>query len=156
MLLQGLAATRALGRRLADVLAPGSVVLLEGDLGAGKSELARAVIRARAGADIPVPSPTFTLLQSYDLPGLEIGHCDLYRLQDEDDVRELGLEECWRHGALIVEWPDRAPSLWPIDRLRILLDQPSPEHPDVRWATLLGTGRWAGLLHHLAADDVNG
>ena len=80
LLLPDLDATRALGRRLAAALAPGSVVLLEGDLGAGKSELARAVIRSLAGAEIAVPSPTFTLVQTYELPTLEVSHSDLYRL----------------------------------------------------------------------------
>lgn len=141
---------------MAGALAPGSVLLLEGDLGAGKSELARAVIRARAGADIPVPSPTFTLLQSYALPGIDIAHCDLYRLRGEDEVVELGLEECWRHGALIVEWPDRAGDLWPRERLRIVLDQPSPDAPDLRRARLQGTGRWSTFVERLAAGGHNG
>ena len=90
-----------------------SVVLLEGDLGAGKSELARAVIRSLAGAEIAVPSPTFTLVQTYELPGLEVSHADLYRLADDGEVAELGLDECWQRGALLVEWPERAPWLWP-------------------------------------------
>ena len=86
-------------------------MLLEGDLGAGKSELARAVIRSLAGAEIAVPSPTFTLVQTYELPALEVSHADLYRLGDAGEVGELGLEECWQRGALLVEWPERAPWL---------------------------------------------
>src|SRR4051794_5597678 len=84
-----LAATRALAARLAALLRPGDVVALQGDLGAGKSELARAVIRALAGAEIEVPSPTFTLVQGYDLPGLRVTHADLYRLADPEDLAEL-------------------------------------------------------------------
>ena len=94
-------------------------MLLEGDLGAGKSELARAVIRSLAGAEIQVPSPTFTLVQSYELPTLEVSHSDLYRLADASEVGELGLDECWQRGALLVEWPERAPWLWPAERLLI-------------------------------------
>jgi tRNA threonylcarbamoyl adenosine modification protein YjeE len=155
LLLPNPAATRAFGRRLAACLAPGSVVLLEGDLGAGKSELARAVIRARAGAEIPVPSPTFTLVQSYALPGLDVTHSDLYRLADESEVVELGLDEAWCHGALLVEWPDRAPGLWPEERLAVRLELPPGSPGDARQVWLRGTGRWASLLDTLAEDECS-
>jgi tRNA threonylcarbamoyladenosine biosynthesis protein TsaE len=155
LLLPDLAATRALGRRLGAALAPGSVVLLEGDLGAGKSELARAVIRSLAGTEIAVPSPTFTLVQTYDLPGLEVSHADLYRLHDDGEVAELGLDECWQRGALLVEWPGQAPWLWPDERLLIALE-PEPESLDARRAGLDGTGRWAALLPGLAAARDQG
>ena len=125
-------------------------MLLEGELGAGKTELARAVIRARAGADIAVPSPTFTLLQHYGLPGLELAHADLYRLVDPDEAYELGLEECWQQGALLVEWPDRAPDLWPAERLTIRLALMPASLPEGRSAQLSGTARWAPLLAALA------
>jgi tRNA threonylcarbamoyl adenosine modification protein YjeE len=151
--LPDLDATRALARRLAAVLEPGSVVLLEGDLGAGKSELARAVIRALAGADIPVPSPTFTLVQTYELPALEISHSDLYRLADASEVVELGLDECWRRGALLVEWPDRAPWLWPEERLTVDLEAVPAAGPGVRRAHLSGTGRWSDLVPRLAGEE---
>lgn len=153
LLLPDLAATRALGARVATCLASGSVVLLVGDLGAGKSELARAVIRGLAGADIAVPSPTFTLLQSYDLPGLEVTHSDLYRIGDASEIDELGLEECWQRGALLVEWPDRAPWLWPAERLTVTLALPPGDAGGAREATLSGTGRWAALLPSLAAGS---
>ncbi|MGD9510611.1 MAG: tRNA (adenosine(37)-N6)-threonylcarbamoyltransferase complex ATPase subunit type 1 TsaE, partial [Geminicoccaceae bacterium] len=96
LILPDLAATRALAARLARSLGPGDLVLLEGDLGTGKTELARAVIRALAGAPITVPSPTFTILQTYELPGLELGHADLYRIAEPGELIELGLEECLR------------------------------------------------------------
>ena len=149
LFLPDLAATRTLAGRVAARLAPGSVVLLEGDLGAGKSEFARALIHSRAGAPITVPSPTFTLLQSYALPALEVAHADLYRLGDESEAQELGLEECWRHGALLVEWPARAPSLWPEERLEVTLAQVRAD-AGARQAVLIGTGRWAGELTGLA------
>ncbi len=156
LLLPDLEATRALGRRLAAALAPGAVVLLEGDLGAGKSELARAVIRSLAGAEIAVPSPTFTLVQTYELPALEISHSDLYRLHDDGEVGELGLEECWQRGALLVEWPGRAPWLWPAERLAIGLELVVERGPDARRAQLDGTGRWAALVPNLAAATEPG
>lgn len=156
LLLPDLDATRALGRRLAAALAPGSVVLLEGDLGAGKSELARAVIRSLAGAEIAVPSPTFTLVQTYELPTLEVSHSDLYRLHDDSEVGDLGLDECWQRGALLVEWPGRAPWLWPAERLLIGLELVPARDPDARFAQLDGTGRWAALVPGLAAATEPG
>jgi tRNA threonylcarbamoyladenosine biosynthesis protein TsaE len=88
------AATAALAARLAALLRPGDIVLLAGDLGAGKSFLARALIRAAAGEpELEVPSPTFTLVQSYDLPAGELWHFDLYRLAAPDEVLELGWDE---------------------------------------------------------------
>ncbi len=125
-------------------------MLLEGDLGAGKSELARAVIRARAGAEIEVPSPTFTLLQVYDLPGLAVGHADLYRLAGPGEVHELGLEDCWAGGALLVEWPGRAPGAWPAERLQVELEAVPAGGTGARRAHLRGTERWAGVLTSLA------
>lgn len=154
--LPDLEATRALGRRLAGCLEPGDVVLLEGDLGAGKSELARAVIRALAGAEITVPSPTFTLVQTYELPGLEVTHSDLYRLEQEEEALELGLEDCWQRGALLVEWPDRAPGLWPAERLSVRLEPVRETGPEVRRAQLCGTGRWATALARLAGAEPSG
>lgn len=135
-----LAGLRALAARLASVLRPGDVVTLAGDLGAGKSELARALIRARAGAQIEVPSPTFTLLQRYELPDLVLVHADLYRLGDPAELAELGLDEAGAGAALLVEWPERAAS-WPDDRLEIQL-APGPR-ADQRRVTLVGHGRWA-------------
>lgn len=115
------AATDAFGARLAASLRAGDVVALRGGLGAGKTALARAVIRARAGAPIEVPSPTFTLLQHYPLHGLEVWHADLYRLADPDEASELGLDEAWEAGAVLIEWPDRLGPDLPADRLDLTL-----------------------------------
>lgn len=106
--LPDLAATRAVGAALGRALRAGDVVALTGDLGAGKSELARAAIRARLDdPDLDVPSPTFTLVQTYDAPDLEIWHVDLYRLDRPEDALELGLEEAFADAALLIEWPER-------------------------------------------------
>ena len=155
LILPDLPATRALAARLARCLRAGDLVLLEGDLGAGKTEFARAVIRVLAGAPMAVPSPTFTLLQTYDLPGLEVGHADLYRIADPGELIELGLEECLTRGALLVEWPDRAALRWPSERLSVALGA-RPDDPEAREVTLTGTGRWAGLVATLAGTSAAG
>jgi tRNA threonylcarbamoyl adenosine modification protein YjeE len=107
------AATDRLGAALARVLGPGVALLLEGEIGAGKTHLARALIRAAmAAAGEPpedVPSPSFTLVQTYRAGGAEIWHADLYRLGDPGEVQELGLDEAFGRALCIVEWADRLP-----------------------------------------------
>ena len=144
--LKDLSATHALAARLAALLRPGDAVLLEGPLGAGKSELARAVLRAAAGdPGLEVPSPTFTLVQSYDLPAGAAHHFDLYRLDGTSGLHELGCEEALE-GIVLVEWPDRLGALAPADALRIALEPGSEE--DARTARLSG---WDDRLKDLAA-----
>jgi tRNA threonylcarbamoyladenosine biosynthesis protein TsaE len=107
-------ATEALGATLAARLKPGDVVGLKGDLGAGKTTLARAIIRAAAAdPDLIVPSPTFTLVEVYDTPGGAYWHFDLYRLDDPQQVYELGWEEARAEGIVLLEWPDRLGPLLP-------------------------------------------
>ncbi|MBL9051291.1 MAG: tRNA (adenosine(37)-N6)-threonylcarbamoyltransferase complex ATPase subunit type 1 TsaE [Tabrizicola sp.] len=120
------AATVALGQRLAAVARPGDVILLEGQIGAGKSALARAFIRARLGRQEEVPSPTFTLVQVYETDAGEIWHADLYRLSHPDEVWELGLDEAFGTAICLVEWPDRLGTHLPQGALRIRL-QPGGE-----------------------------
>lgn len=106
------AATIDFGRRLLEQLpndVAGWIVLLSGELGAGKSTFARALIRA-AGHTGPVPSPTYTLVEPYTLPGVTIYHIDLYRISSEEELRYLGWNEL-DDGFRLVEWPDRAPGL---------------------------------------------
>lgn len=105
------AATAALGAELAAGLGPGDIVVLEGDLGAGKTALARAVIRSLAGDPrLDVPSPTFALVQPYDTPAGPLLHADLYRLGDPREVDELGLLDN-PAAIVLVEWAERAPEL---------------------------------------------
>lgn len=107
-------ATVRLASDLAIALKPGDTLALHGDLGAGKSTLARAFLRARADdPDLEVPSPTFTLIQTYDLPQGPVAHADLYRLGDVSELLELGLDDLSAEGILLVEWPDRAEGTLP-------------------------------------------
>lgn len=115
------AATAALGESLAGQLQAGDTVLLEGQIGAGKSHLARALIRARLGRLEDVPSPTFTLVQTYDTEEGEIWHVDLYRLSHPDEVLELGLEQAFGSAICLIEWPDRLGPHLPADALHLQL-----------------------------------
>jgi len=110
--------------RLAELLAlklrAGDVVALSGDLGAGKTTFARAIIRALLGdPQAEVPSPTFSLAQAYDAPRLSVTHVDCYRLAQAEDAAELGLDEAAARGALVLEWPERIEGLLPEDRIDI-------------------------------------
>ena len=137
--LERLAGLIALKLRAGDTLA------LSGDLGAGKTTFARAFIRAcldDAGAE--VPSPTFSLVQTYAAPRFEIAHLDLYRIGHEDEVLELDLEGARTRGVLIVEWAERAPSLLCKDCLRIQLDE--TESTESRAVTVTGSESWAHRL----------
>lgn len=139
------AATTALGHRLAGLLRPSDVVLLYGDLGAGKSTLARGLIQALAGAEIDVPSPTFTLVQFYETPPA-VAHFDLYRLDDPHEAQEVGLDEALDAGAVLIEWPERLGDdldywLGP-DRLAIHLEVSG----EGRRATLAASGQWVERL----------
>lgn len=117
-------ATSDLARHLAEHLQAGDVLLLQGDLGAGKTHLARALIQKRLsdyGLVEDVPSPSYTLVQVYEVGGLEIWHCDLYRLSDPQELWELGLEEAFGNALCLVEWPDRLGLDQPADALHLEL-----------------------------------
>jgi tRNA threonylcarbamoyladenosine biosynthesis protein TsaE len=146
-------ATAALAGRVAALALPGDVIALSGELGAGKTSFARAFIRARGGEEI-VPSPTFTLVQTYDLPDGAVWHFDLYRLRAAEEAWELGIEDAFRDGISLIEWPERLGPLLPARRLGIALDFGAAS--DTRRATLtLGDGNglgWAKRLAGIAAE----
>ena len=109
--------TIAFATMLAPLLVPGDTLLLEGPIGAGKSAFARALIRARLDRMEDVPSPTFTLVQTYEHADGDIWHCDLYRLTHPDEALELGLDEAFATAICLIEWPDRLGSNAPDDAL---------------------------------------
>lgn len=136
-------ATRALAARLAAVARAGDVFALWGGLGAGKSAFARAFIRARGLAEAEVPSPTFTLVQTYGpAPPFagEIFHFDLFRLDAAEDALELGFEEALISGISLIEWPDRLGPYLPAERLDLLFAD--AEAPTARRLTITAHGNW--------------
>lgn len=110
--------TLAFGARLAAQLRAGDIVSLSGGLGAGKTTLARGLIQSRH-PDIDVPSPTYTLVQTYDWGNQELWHCDLYRLEQPDDAYELGLIDAMGEAVLLIEWADKLGDLLPTDHIQI-------------------------------------
>jgi tRNA threonylcarbamoyl adenosine modification protein YjeE len=139
--LPDLDATARLGGRIAGGLKRGDAVALWGDLGAGKTTLARAILRA-LGVTEDVPSPTFTLVQSYDtFP--PVAHYDLYRLKSPREMRELGFDDALADGAVLVEWPERAPEALPPEALHVRLRL----EDGARTARLTGPARWESLMH---------
>jgi tRNA threonylcarbamoyl adenosine modification protein YjeE len=129
-------------RRIATCLSIGDTVALEGDLGAGKTTLARAILHALGVTD-DVPSPSFTLVQKYDTPRLSIAHCDFYRIEDPAEVDELGFDDALNEGAVLIEWPERVPGRIPSDALRIRIEIVGESERTVQFS---GPARWARLL----------
>ncbi|MEJ1157244.1 tRNA (adenosine(37)-N6)-threonylcarbamoyltransferase complex ATPase subunit type 1 TsaE [Prosthecomicrobium sp. N25] len=144
-------ATRRLAEDIALALRAGDVVALAGDLGAGKTTLARAILRTLADdPDLEVPSPTFTLVQDYPLRRFAVFHFDLYRIGSPEDLVEIGFDEACRSGAVLVEWPDKAGDLLPADALRVDLSEGAG--PDGRRARLSApAGRFSERLARSAA-----
>lgn len=149
------AATERLAEQVAALARPGDVIALHGDLGVGKTRFARAFI-GRLTGEAEVPSPTFTLVQTYEAPVAAIWHFDLYRLTAPEEAIELGLEEAFSTGISLIEWPDRLGPSLPEDRLDLTLDFASAEQPEVRTVSLTGRDGWAprivalgqSLTHH--------
>ena len=138
------AATTRLGAKVARLLRPGDAVCLTGPLGAGKSTLARGLIRAMTRPDEDVPSPTFTLVQFYDTPGFSLAHFDLYRLARPEEVDEIGLDEALDQGAVVIEWPERLEGRLPADRLDIEIAMAGEGAEEHRVARLNPHGAWEG------------
>ena len=136
-------ALESLGAAIARRLRRGEALCLWGPLGAGKTTLARGLIRALTRTDEEVPSPTFTLVQLYAGPDFPIAHFDLYRLTRADEAHELGLDEALDDGVAIIEWPERLEGRLPPDRLDIELALPE-SGTEGRSARLTGHGAWAG------------
>lgn len=143
-------------RRLAELIAlkvrPGDVIALRGDLGAGKTTFARALIRCLLGDETAeVPSPTFPLVQTYDTTRLALSHFDLYRLQGEDDLAEIGFDDAATRGLAIVEWPDRAEGRLGPERLELELSTGATA--ETRHVALTAFGGWRPRLERLRLID---
>ena len=137
-------ATKALGARLARHLTPGDTACLYGPLGAGKTLLARGAIHALTGED-ETPSPTYALALPYEADGFTLWHLDLYRIEDEAELHELGLDEMQDGGCLLVEWPERLGARLPPERLEVRLAIKG----EGRTAELTGLGTWETRLARL-------
>ncbi len=146
-------ATARIAARLGAGLGAGDVVLLHGPLGAGKSHFSRALIQSRLaglGRVEDVPSPSFTLVQTYDLDNVTLWHADLYRLGDPTETCELGLDLAFDEAICLVEWPERLGDLAPADALHLHLAMGStPETRQLRFASAapVWTQRLAALAH---------
>jgi len=140
------AATQALGARLAGLLKSGDLLALYGGLGAGKTTLSRGLIRALMGDTLDVPSPTYTLVQTYDTDTFTLWHFDLYRIESADALTELGWQDTG-DGVALVEWPERAEGHLPAWRLDIRLCEDGTGHK----ARLEPHGEdWQNRLHGFA------
>jgi tRNA threonylcarbamoyl adenosine modification protein YjeE len=145
-------ATANLMADLVLLIGPGDVITLSGDLGAGKTAAARAMIRYLAGDDaLEVPSPTFTLAQVYDLPPFPLLHADLYRINDAAELEEIGLSPLPEGTVALIEWPERAPSALPEDRIDIALSHRPALGSTARAAEITGYGKAAAQVARLKA-----
>jgi tRNA threonylcarbamoyladenosine biosynthesis protein TsaE len=153
------AATTRLGHFISAALKAGDVVALEGPLGAGKSVLARAIIQHACPQEKDIPSPTFTLVQTYEPDvGSPLMHFDLYRLDAPEDALELGIEDAFIESICLIEWAQRLGPYLPRTALTISI-QPDPDMPDTRIFSLAGGARWYPLLADIETgmkDDMKG
>jgi N-acetylmuramate 1-kinase len=146
------AATAHLMADLALLIGPGDVITLSGDLGTGKTAAARALIRYLADDDgIEVPSPTFTLAQTYELPSFPLLHADLYRVSDPSELDEIGLSPLPEATVALIEWPERAASALPADRIDIALSHRPALGSTARATEITGYGKGASVVERLRA-----
>lgn len=148
LVLQTVDETRGLAAAIAPLLKSGDVLLLSGHVGAGKTAFARALIRARLAApNEEVPSPTFTLVQTYPHPQGDLWHADLYRLTHPDEVQELGLEDAFETAICLIEWPDRLGT----SPLPGALTVKMAAHGATHHLTMSGDASWAERLKDILA-----
>lgn len=145
--------THAVAAELSDFLKVGDIIALDGTLGAGKTAFARALINALPGIAEDVPSPTFTLVQTYQRGNAEIWHFDLYRLEDPEDAFELGIEDAFADAISLIEWPDKLGPYLPNRHLRIILAQDGES--DTRTLEMVGDAVWRDRLADLNNMDTN-
>ncbi len=150
LLLADESATKRLGKRLGALVRAGDVIALDGGLGAGKSALARALIQSLAGDHEDVPSPTFTLVQTYPTAKGTIWHFDLFRLNRPEDALELGIEDAFEDGISLIEWPERLGRFLPADRLSLHL-KPGAKESERRLEIVAGLP-WDDRIASLGDD----
>ncbi|SHH00835.1 tRNA (adenosine(37)-N6)-threonylcarbamoyltransferase complex ATPase subunit type 1 TsaE [Cognatishimia maritima] len=143
--------TADLAAAFASVLKAGDTILLTGDIGAGKTHFSRSLIQHSLGYQEDVPSPTFTLVQTYDAPEHDIWHADLYRLSSPDEVVELGLTEAFETAVCLIEWPDRLEELAPENALSLSLkmtETPGQRQLVISWSA----AKWDQKIKDLHLD----
>jgi tRNA threonylcarbamoyladenosine biosynthesis protein TsaE len=147
-------ATQSIAVQISNIAKIGDIIALIGDLGCGKTTFARAFINARTAVSENVPSPTFTLLQTYAFPSsagpIPVFHFDLYRIESIDEIDELGMDDAFLDGISLIEWPERLGGRLPSDRLDVILNQ--GEDANDRRATLNLYGSWTSRIHSLITD----
>jgi tRNA threonylcarbamoyladenosine biosynthesis protein TsaE len=147
--LPDLAATQAFGERLSSQLRGGDIVCLQGDLGAGKTTLARAVI-ARLTGVVDAPSPTYTIVQTYVThDNVELWHADLYRIEHPDEFDEIGLHDAFDEAITLIEWPDRLGDQMPKDRLEISIIASADGMDTAREVRITGWGEWESRIDNI-------
>ncbi|WP_420585512.1 tRNA (adenosine(37)-N6)-threonylcarbamoyltransferase complex ATPase subunit type 1 TsaE [Ruegeria sp.] len=140
--------TAAMATRLGAELRPGDILLLEGEIGTGKTHFARSLIQSLMTVPEDVPSPTFTLVQAYDTPPGEIWHCDLYRLSALEEIEELGLSEAFDSAICLIEWPEKLGPLTPTSALTLHL-KTDPNIMEKRQLTLSWSDpKWSRKLEN--------
>ena len=145
--------TNGLARALARLARARDVLALHGDLGSGKTAFARAFVRALTRDDEEVPSPTFTLTQSYPAGDVVVHHFDFYRIESPDEAWEIGIEDAFADGITLIEWPERIAALLPEDRLDVYFEA-MPENGDtVRRITLRPGPSWTNRLDGLRSES---
>lgn len=149
--LHNIADTAKLATQLSRHVEKGDVLALRGDLGAGKTAFSRYFIQAFLGEKTEVPSPTFTLLQTYDTPSFSLWHFDLYRLSRAEEALELGIEDAFNEGVSLIEWPEIITTLLPEDWLEITLEAGKTE--DERKISFIGHGKWRERLEQFSVQS---
>jgi tRNA threonylcarbamoyladenosine biosynthesis protein TsaE len=144
------ATTAILASCISSLAKSSDIIALRGDLGAGKTTFARAFIRARGHCDEEIPSPTFTLVQIYELGSAAIWHFDLYRLRAPEEAWELGIEDAFNEGISLIEWAERLGPLLPERRLEVTLD--FGDQPGSRRASLDAGAGWQSRLKSITAN----
>ena len=142
--------TEQIAQKLSALLQAGDVIALWGDLGAGKSTLSRAMVQSLCGSDTNVPSPTFTLVQTYDVGEFDLWHMDMYRLNEPDEAYELGIEDAFATSCCLIEWPDKLGYILPQKRIDIVMAYDTDNGDNARTISLYCIAndavRFKGLL----------